>query len=87
VIIPEWLKLLQNKEIYSDDEGKLIGWEQPNGTVVLFSGDKKAEHVEALEQTLQFPTDAVPELIKFLEDVIAHTEERERINRKYGFKK
>lgn len=67
----EWLeffKLTQDREIYSDDRGKLIGWEQKNNTVVLFAGAKESKHVEELDN-ISFPTEAVPSLIKFLQSI------------------
>lgn len=58
-------KLIENKLIYSDEFGKLIGWNQQNNVVVLFSGSKDAIYVEGLD-AVTIPKEAIPELIEFL---------------------
>lgn len=61
-------KLIQNKEIYSDDKGKLVGWEQKNNTIVLFAGAKETKYIGDLD-CISFPAEAAPDLIDFLQSI------------------
>ena len=70
--LPEIFKkfeLIRNEIIYDDKEGELRGWEQPNNCIVLYAGESGTKYEEEYPQEIQFPKEAIPSLISFLEKV------------------